>query len=106
MDDSEAHFLIGAADKGDYRLLMVYEVDLKGKLQFQRLLHNDTNAGDLIDTGADLGAWGRLHEMTTITNNNQSHTSYRKYKSENGCTRTSEYISGGIRCHGGVSIHC
>jgi hypothetical protein len=38
-----------------------------------------------------------------ITISNQSHKSYRKYKSDNGCTRTSEYISGGIRCHG-VSI--
>jgi hypothetical protein len=38
-------------------------------------------------------------EMTKITNSNQSHKSYRKYKSENGRTRTSEYIRGGIRCH-------
>jgi hypothetical protein len=42
--------------------------------------------------------------MTKITISNQSHKSYRKYKSENGHTRTSEYIRGGIRCHGGVSI--
>jgi hypothetical protein len=32
--------------------------------------------------------------------------SYRKYKSENGHTRTSENIGGGIRCLGGVSIPC
>jgi hypothetical protein len=37
-------------------------------------------------------------EMTKITNSNQSHMSQRKYKSENGRTRTSEYIRGGIRC--------
>jgi hypothetical protein len=48
----------------------------------------------------------RPHEMTKITNINQSHKSYRKYKSENGRTRTSEYIRGGLRCHGGVSIPC
>jgi hypothetical protein len=41
-----------------------------------------------------------------ITIRNRSHKSYRKYKSENGRTRTSEYIRGGIRCHGGVSIPC
>jgi hypothetical protein len=46
----------------------------------------------------------QVSEMTKITNSNQSHNSYRKYKSENGRTRTSEYITGGIRCHGGVSI--
>jgi hypothetical protein len=47
-------------------------------------------------------------EMTKITNGNQSDKSYRKYKSEleNGRTRTSEYIRGGIKCHGGVSIPC
>jgi ribosomal protein S17E len=44
--------------------------------------------------------------MTKITISNQSHKSYRKYKSENGRTRTSEYIRSGIRCHGGVSIPC
>jgi hypothetical protein len=44
------------------------------------------------------------YEMTKITISNQSQKSYRKYKSENGRTRTSEYIRGGIRCHGGVSI--
>jgi hypothetical protein len=37
-----------------------------------------------------------IHEMTKITISNQSHKSYRKYKSENGRTRTSEYIRGGI----------
>jgi hypothetical protein len=47
-----------------------------------------------------------VYEMTKITNSIQSHKSYRKNKSENGCTRASEYIRGGIRCHGGVSIHC
>jgi hypothetical protein len=48
------------------------------------------------------------YEMTKITNSNQSHKSYRKYKSENGriVTRTSEYIRGEIRCHGGESTHC
>jgi hypothetical protein len=46
----------------------------------------------------------RVHDMTKITNSNRSHKSYRKYKSENGRTRTSKYIRGGIRCHGGVSI--
>jgi hypothetical protein len=50
--------------------------------------------------------WQRINEMTKITISNQSHKSYRKYKSENGCTRTSAYIRGGIRCHGGVSIPC
>jgi hypothetical protein len=44
--------------------------------------------------------------MTKITISNQSRKSKRKYKSENGSTRTSEYIRGGIRCHGGVSIPC
>jgi hypothetical protein len=29
-----------------------------------------------------------------------------RYKSENGRARASEYIRGGIRCHGGVSIPC
>jgi hypothetical protein len=47
-----------------------------------------------------------LHEMTTITNSIQSHKSIRKNKSENGRKQTSEYIRGGIRCHGGVSIPC
>jgi hypothetical protein len=47
-----------------------------------------------------------FHEMTKITNSYQSHKSYRKYKSENGRTRTSEYIRVGIRYHGGVSIPC
>jgi hypothetical protein len=47
-----------------------------------------------------------LKEMTKITNSIQYHKSYGKYKSENGRTRTSEYIRGGIRCHGGVSIPC
>jgi hypothetical protein len=42
--------------------------------------------------------------MTKIANSNQSHKFSRKYKSENGRTRTSEYIRGGIRCQGGVSI--
>jgi hypothetical protein len=45
-------------------------------------------------------------EMTKITISNQSRKSKRKYKSENERTRTSEYIRGGIRCHGGVSIPC
>jgi hypothetical protein len=31
------------------------------------------------------------YEMTKITNSNQSHKSYREYKSENGRTRTSEW---------------
>jgi hypothetical protein len=47
-----------------------------------------------------------LKERTKIMNSNQSLKSYRKYKSENGHTQTSEYIRGGIRCHGGVSIPC
>jgi hypothetical protein len=47
-----------------------------------------------------------LNEMTKITTSNQSHKSYRKCKSENGRTRTSEFIRGGIRCHGGASIPC
>jgi hypothetical protein len=47
-----------------------------------------------------------LHEMTKITISNQSRKSKTKYKSENGRTRTSKYIRGGIRCHGGVSIPC
>jgi hypothetical protein len=47
-----------------------------------------------------------FNEMTKITISNQSHKSYKKYKSENGRTRTSEYIRGGIRCHGGVSFPC
>jgi hypothetical protein len=46
------------------------------------------------------------YEMTKITISYQSHKSKRKYKSENGRTRTSKYIRGGIRCHGGVSIPC
>jgi hypothetical protein len=45
-------------------------------------------------------------EMTKITNSNQSHKSYKKNKSDNGRTQTSEFIRGGIRCHGGVSIPC
>jgi hypothetical protein len=44
--------------------------------------------------------------MTKITNSNQSHRSDRKYKSDNGRTWTSEYIRGGIRCLGRVSIPC
>jgi hypothetical protein len=47
-----------------------------------------------------------MDEMTKITNSNQSHKSYRKCNSENGRTLTSEYIGGGIRCHGGVSVLC
>jgi hypothetical protein len=39
-------------------------------------------------------------------NSIQWHKSYRKYKSENGRTQTYEYIRGGIRYHGGVSITC
>jgi hypothetical protein len=46
------------------------------------------------------------YEMIKITNSIRSHKSYRKCKSENGHARTSEYIRGGIRCHGGVSISC
>jgi hypothetical protein len=45
-------------------------------------------------------------KMTKITISTKSHKSYRKYKSENGRTRASEYIRGGIRCQGGVSIPC
>jgi ribosomal 50S subunit-associated protein YjgA (DUF615 family) len=41
-----------------------------------------------------------VNEMTKITNSIQTHKSNRKYKSENGRTRTSEYIRGGMRCHG------
>jgi hypothetical protein len=47
-----------------------------------------------------------IHEMTKVMNRIQSHKSYRKYKSENGRRRTSEYTRGGIRCHGGVSTPC
>jgi hypothetical protein len=47
-----------------------------------------------------------IDEMTKITNSIQSHKSYRKNKSENGRTWTSEYIRGGIRCLGGISIPC
>jgi hypothetical protein len=46
------------------------------------------------------------NEMTKITNSNQSHKCYRKYKSQNGRKQTSEYIRSGIRCHVGVSIPC
>jgi hypothetical protein len=46
------------------------------------------------------------NEMTKITKSIQSHKSHMKYKSENGRKRTSEYIRGGIRYHGGVSIPC
>ena len=46
------------------------------------------------------------NEMKKMTNSNLSHYSYRKYKSENGRTWTSEYIRDGIRYHGGVSIPC
>jgi hypothetical protein len=47
-----------------------------------------------------------LYELTKITISNQSYKSYRKYKSEKGHTRTSEYIRGEIRCNGGVSTPC
>jgi hypothetical protein len=49
------------------------------------------------------GVGGKLYfdEMTKITNSIQSHKSFRKNKSENGRTRTSEYINGEIGCHGG-----
>jgi hypothetical protein len=46
------------------------------------------------------------HEMTKITNSNQVHKSYMKYNSENGCTQASEYIRGGIRCHGEGNSPC
>jgi hypothetical protein len=36
------------------------------------------------------------NEMTKITNSIQYHKSNRKYKSENGRTRTTEYIRGGM----------
>jgi hypothetical protein len=52
------------------------------------------------------GQVDRFNEMTKITNSIQHHKSYRKYKSDNGRTWTSEYTRGGIRCHGGVSILC
>jgi hypothetical protein len=42
----------------------------------------------------------QIKGQTKITNSNQSHKSHRKYKSENRRIRTSEYIRGGIRCHG------
>jgi hypothetical protein len=45
-------------------------------------------------------------EMTKIMISNQSHKCYRKYDSENWRLRTYEYIRGGMRCHGGVSIPC
>jgi hypothetical protein len=44
------------------------------------------------------------NEMTKTTNNNKSHNSYKKYKTENGRTQTSEYITGGNRCHEVISI--
>jgi hypothetical protein len=47
-----------------------------------------------------------IYEMTKITNSNQFHKSYRKYKSENGRILTSEYTRDGIRYHGGVRIPC
>jgi hypothetical protein len=46
------------------------------------------------------------YEMTKITNSNQSHKPYRKFKSENGRIWTFEFIRGGIKCHGGVCIPC
>jgi hypothetical protein len=46
------------------------------------------------------------YEMTKITNSNQSHKPYKKFKSENGRIRTFESIRDGIRCHGGVRIPC
>jgi hypothetical protein len=46
------------------------------------------------------------HKITKITISKQSLKSYRKYKSENGCTRISEYIRGGIMYHRGVNIPC
>jgi hypothetical protein len=42
--------------------------------------------------------------MTKIAICNQSRKYYMKYKTENGCTRTSEYIRDRIRCHGEVSV--
>jgi hypothetical protein len=45
-------------------------------------------------------------QMAYITNSHQSHKSCRKYKSENGQTRTFRYTRGLIRCRGGVSIPC
>jgi hypothetical protein len=55
------------------------------------------DAKDLFLSGSPLGC---LWNGKKIMNSNQSHKSYRKYKSENGRTRTYEYIRGGIRCHG------
>jgi hypothetical protein len=61
---------------------------------------------DVLHVYCVLGDGHKITEMTKITNSNQSHKSYRKFKSENGPTRISEYSRGGIRCHGGVSIPC
>jgi hypothetical protein len=52
----------------------------------------------------------KIYEMAKITKSNEFHKSHRKYKSEYGRTRTSEYIRGnirgGIRWLGGVRIPC
>jgi hypothetical protein len=66
---------------------MLFDFEVQTILQFQGPTHT-------------------YNEMTKITISNQSRKSKRIYKSENGRTRTSEYIRGGIRCHGGVSIPC
>jgi hypothetical protein len=77
---------------------------------YARLLHVEFEwPSDLLLEAAPLEGPARpviLDEMTKITNSIQCHKSDRKNKSENWCTRTSEYIRGGIRCLGGVSIPC
>jgi hypothetical protein len=80
----------------------------KSLILFDELL--ERKSGFIVDaTNIKTTLWRHddlQHEMTKITNSNQSHNSCRKYKSENKPTRTSEYIRSGIRCHGGVSIPC
>jgi hypothetical protein len=72
-------------------------------LKSREMLDNMNDESDDTECSNDIV---RYSEMTKITISNQSHKSKRKYKSENGRTRTSKYIRGGIRCHGGVSIPC
>jgi hypothetical protein len=54
------------------------------------------NCTDVIEDAYIITFLSVLNEMTKITVSNQSRKSKRKYKSENGRTRTSEYIRGGI----------
>jgi hypothetical protein len=81
-----------------WRITLQYEYTIQGQV-----LNNFNSAKNLGFNIHKTFHWD--NEMTKITNSNQS-KSYRKYKSENRPTRTSVYIRGGIRCHGGVSIPC